>query len=125
MNRPTRVPASSVVRINNASNMIAKWYHNSITAGAERPRKDLRHPHRQRRGPARPRKQGRLADVGRELLHMRVGNGDLDELTHSAAAGPLPTTPAGLLIAKYTPGWSITAAIIAITATNDSISIAP
>jgi len=29
------------------------------------------------------------------------------------------------LIAKYTPGWSIMAAIIAITATKDSISIAP
>ncbi len=26
MNRPTRVPASTVVRMNNASNMIAKWY---------------------------------------------------------------------------------------------------
>ena len=47
------------------------------------------------------------------------------ELIFSAAAGPVPTTPAGLLIAKYTPGWSITAAIIAMTATNDSISIAP
>ena len=27
MNRPTRVPASSVVKMNTASNMIAKWYH--------------------------------------------------------------------------------------------------
>ena len=26
--RPTRVPASSVVRMNNASNITAKWYHN-------------------------------------------------------------------------------------------------
>ena len=26
MKRPTRVPASSVVRMNSASNMIAKWY---------------------------------------------------------------------------------------------------
>jgi hypothetical protein len=25
MKRPTRVPASTVVRMNNASNMIAKW----------------------------------------------------------------------------------------------------
>ena len=26
-NRPTRVPASSVVRIKSDSNMMAKWYH--------------------------------------------------------------------------------------------------
>jgi hypothetical protein len=26
MNRPTRVPASTAVRMNSASNMIAKWY---------------------------------------------------------------------------------------------------
>ena len=26
MKRPTRVPASTVVRMNRASNMIAKWY---------------------------------------------------------------------------------------------------
>src|SRR6476661_3761062 len=32
MKRPTRVPASSTVRMNNASNMIAKWYHNAISA---------------------------------------------------------------------------------------------
>ncbi len=30
MNRATRVPASTVVRMNNASNMIAKWYQNAL-----------------------------------------------------------------------------------------------
>ena len=30
MKRPTRVPASSVVRMNSASNMIAKWYQSAI-----------------------------------------------------------------------------------------------
>ncbi len=29
MNRPTRVPASTAVRMNSASNMIAKWYQNA------------------------------------------------------------------------------------------------
>jgi hypothetical protein len=29
MNRPTRVPASIVVRMNTASNMIAKWYQSA------------------------------------------------------------------------------------------------
>ena len=38
MNRPTRVPASSVVRMNSASNMIAKWYQSAIAPlAAERP----------------------------------------------------------------------------------------
>src|SRR5438067_12966765 len=30
MNRPTRVPASIVVRMNSASNMIAKWYQMAV-----------------------------------------------------------------------------------------------
>lgn len=30
MNRATRVPASTVVRMNNASNMIAKWYQKAL-----------------------------------------------------------------------------------------------
>ncbi len=30
MNRPTRVPVSIVVRMNSASNMMAKWYQSAI-----------------------------------------------------------------------------------------------
>lgn len=32
MKRPTRVPASTVVRMNSASNMIAKWYQKAFIA---------------------------------------------------------------------------------------------
>ena len=32
MKRATRVPASTVVRMNSASNMIAKWYQNALSA---------------------------------------------------------------------------------------------
>ena len=32
MKRPTRVPASSVVRMKSASNMIAKWYQSAFSA---------------------------------------------------------------------------------------------
>src|ERR1700675_4694155 len=42
-----------------------------------------------------------------------------------AASEVAPTMDAGLLIAKYTPGVMAQAAIMAITPTNDSISIAP
>ena len=31
MNRATRVPASMVVRMNSASNMMAKWYQNALS----------------------------------------------------------------------------------------------
>ena len=31
MKRATRVPASTVVRMNSASNMIAKWYQNALS----------------------------------------------------------------------------------------------
>lgn len=31
MNRATRVPASTVVRMNSASNMIAKWYQKALS----------------------------------------------------------------------------------------------
>ncbi len=43
----------------------------------------------------------------------------------AAASGAAPTTPAGLLMAKYVPGCSTQAAIMAITATMDSAIIAP
>ena len=47
-------------------------------------------------------------------------------LTNSEADCTVPpVAPAGAFIAKYRPGSMIEAAIIAITATNDSISIAP
>ena len=42
-----------------------------------------------------------------------------------AAAAVCPTIPAGLLMAKYTPGCNTHAAIMAMTATADSAIIAP
>src|SRR5581483_3356805 len=48
-----------------------------------------------------------------------------EEIVAVAAAGAAPTTPAGLLSAKYTPGCSTQAAIVAMMATNDSAAIAP
>ena len=39
MNRPTRVPASTVVRMNSASNMIAKWYQKAFRPSPVAPEK--------------------------------------------------------------------------------------
>ena len=44
MKRPTRVPASMMVRMKRASNMIAKWYQMAMTcAAAQNVGEDLRH----------------------------------------------------------------------------------
>ncbi len=47
------------------------------------------------------------------------------EIVCTAASAVLPTMPAGLLIAKYTPGSSSVAAISAMIATNDSSIMLP
>jgi len=53
MKRPTRVPASRVVRMKSASNMIAKWYQSAFSAGP--PRAWEKSPPCRRRGSARRR----------------------------------------------------------------------
>ena len=50
---------------------------------------------------------------------------DPEVIVATASAACAPTTPAGLLIAKKTPGSRTQAATIAMIATNDSIAIAP
>ncbi|MNN86558.1 hypothetical protein D3C81_2039900 [compost metagenome] len=47
------------------------------------------------------------------------------ETTCATEATSLPTTAAGLFIAKYTPGSITDAATMAMIATNDSISMPP
>src|SRR4051812_22279212 len=46
-----------------------------------------------------------------------------EEIIAVAAVGEPPTTPAGLLMAKYAPGLSVQAATMAMMATNDSAAI--
>jgi hypothetical protein len=47
------------------------------------------------------------------------------EMVWATASGVLPTTAAGLFIAKYTPGSITEAATRAIIATKDSASMPP
>ena len=68
MKRQTRVPASTVVRMNSASNRIAKWYqiaHHRLAA--EELGQDLRHADRQRRRAAGARQDRVFADVVSDL----------------------------------------------------------
>ena len=118
MKRPTRVPASIVVRMNSASNMIAKWYQSARPRPAERRRaKMLRHADGERRRAAGARQQRRFAHLRRERLHLlgrdrEAPFGDLARRRLARAAERRRAT----FIAKYTPGSSIAAAIIAMTA---------
>src|SRR5215211_3713802 len=129
MNRPTRVPASTVVRMNRASNIMAKWYQNACRAA-----------------PKTPVTPAKIADIPTASVGAPPVL-PIMELSPTALAvfvsvcgsteNPKPFTAweadwtvsprsAGLaFIAKYTPGSRVVAAIIAITATNDSVSIAP
>ena len=68
MKRPTRVPASSVVRMKSASNMIAKWYQSASARAAERAGEDVRHADREARRAAGAREQRLLADLVRRAL---------------------------------------------------------
>ena len=47
------------------------------------------------------------------------------EMTWATASGVVPTSAAGLFMAKYTPGSMHDAATSAITATKDSASMPP
>ena len=72
MNRPTRVPASMIVRMNSASNMIAKWYQkpeHRVAAAARR--EDVRHAERERGRAAGAVEQRLLADLLGQRCHVR------------------------------------------------------
>ena len=63
MKRPTRVPASSVVRMKSASNMIAKWYQSASAVPPSALREDVRHADGEARRAAGAREQRALADL--------------------------------------------------------------
>ncbi|MNR24989.1 hypothetical protein D3C85_1421060 [compost metagenome] len=127
MKRPARVPASTAVRINSASNRIAKWYQNAMVFS---PGSTLC------RICAIP-----TARVGAPPARARMVVSPMSWATACSASGviakpqPLtacatattspPTTAGGLFMAKYTPGSITEAATIAMIATNDSISMPP
>ena len=102
MKRPARVPASTAVRMNSASNRIAKWYQKAImvlpptTLG-----EDVGHADRQGRCAAGARDDGVLADVAGGLRqHFRR-----DHEAHLADRGAadsavVPSSAAGLFMAK-------------------------
>jgi len=89
-------------------------------------RKNVGHSQRQRRGAAGAVEQGPLAHfAARLVISATVTGKPHDEMVATAAAGVAPTVAAGEFTAKYTPGCSTQAAIMAIMATKLSSAIEP
>ena len=122
-NRPTRVPASIVVRMNKRlehdREVIPKRQRGRAGGNA---REHVRHADRKRRRAAGAAEHGLLAEICGQFLHR------LFRHRKSGRAETFATTSVGVpftLIAKYSPGCSTHAAIIAINATIISVTIAP
>ena len=103
MKRPTRVPASTAVRMNSASNRMAKWYQNAIIALPPRTvDEDVRHADGKRRRAAGARedrcsrrhlaRSGSIVRRGDRKPHGGHGG--------AALAAVVPTRAAGLFMAK-------------------------
>ncbi|MNS39543.1 hypothetical protein D3C72_718300 [compost metagenome] len=102
MKRPTRVPASMVVRMKSASNMIAKWYQSPIMAGPPStwekswamPRAKVGAP------PVRAKSVSSPTRVARRCMSAVVTGKPQPEMVATAASGVAPTTAAAELTAK-------------------------
>src|SRR5262249_17316014 len=127
MKRPTRVPASRTVRMNSASNMIAKWYQIAITACPPRLFEKMCAMPTANAG-APPVRLNRVCSptvCASDCIPAAVTGNPQPVIVLAACSDADPTIPDGLLIAKYVPGSSTHAATVAMTATNDSHNIAP
>ncbi len=101
MKRPTRVPASSVVRMNNASNMIAKWYQIASSDSPKVRAKMLAMPTASDGAPpVRAKSVDSPISFARVCICSTVTGKPQPEIVFTASAAAAPTTPAGLLIAK-------------------------
>src|SRR5467141_1456319 len=126
MNRPTRVPVSMVVRMNKASNMIAKWYHR---ASSVLPPSTLVAPAKIWAIPtasdgAPPERASSVVSPMR-AASSRMKSGVTTNPAWPSTCDACASAAGVVFIAKYTPGSRVQAAIIAITPTNDSISMPP
>ena len=94
---------------------------------AERVGEDARHADRERRRAAGAREQraSRPSRCASVCICSAVTGKPQPEIVATAASAVAPTTPGALLIAKYTPGSSSVAAIIAMIATHDSSIMLP
>src|ERR1035437_10119048 len=126
MKRDTRVPASTAVRMNNASNMIAKWYQNAarpppnaLVKTSEIPKARVGAP------PVREISVISWTDLAAAARSAGLIVNPRVRMNSEAAPGWPPVEPTGLLMAKEIPWLMTEAAIRALIATNDSVSMPP
>ena len=101
MKRATRVPASSVVRMNSASNIMAKWYHSDSSVSPKALANNVAMPTASEGAPP-VRANSVVSPISRAsaFICSTVTGKPQPEIFATAAAASAPTTPAGLLIAK-------------------------
>jgi hypothetical protein len=122
-----RVATSTVVRMNSASNMSAKWYQSFMAASPPMmARKMLAMPMANVGAP--PVRASTLFSpmaAARALIWSAPTGNPHADTAWATALGVLPTKPAGAFTAKYTPGSRTHAAIMAMMATKLSRHMAP
>lgn len=113
--------------MNSASNMIAKWYQKAWNASPPRnPEKICEMPTASVGAP--PVRAISVSSCTASAAAWSCSGVMTKPRLETASAADwtvVPTTPAGEFIAKYRPGLRMDAAAMAMTATNDSISMEP
>ncbi len=105
MKRPTRVPASTVVRMNTASNMMAKWYHTLMRPRPKLVPKMLAMPTASDGAPpVRAKRVLSPISFARSCIWSTVTGKPQLEIVCTASTAAAPTMPVPVLMAKYTPG---------------------
>src|SRR5690606_24087867 len=113
-------------RMNTASNMMAKWYQSASMLSPKALEKMLAMPTANDGAPpVRANKVDSPISLARKAIWSTVTGKPQLVMVATAASAVAPTMPGALLMAKYTPGWSSVAAIMAITATADSSIMLP
>ena len=112
--------------MNSASNMIAKWYQNAASPLPKALEKIDDMPNaRVGAPPVREISVSSSTDCAAAVRSAGLIEKPRVPMNSAAVPGSPPVAPAGEFIAKYRP-WSMTdAAIRALIATKDSISMAP
>ncbi len=102
MKRPTRVPASRMVSMNNASNMMAKWYQSAISRSPPSECEKICAMPTANAGapPVRLYKVFSPTAVASACMSPAVTGNPHELMVAAAVSGAVPTIPAGLLIAK-------------------------
>ena len=130
MKRATRVPASTAVRMNSASNMMAKWYQKPIRDSPPTSLPMIRDSPTASVG-APPVRETTVSSPTRSARWVRSPGVRFTParprpMTKSTAvSGVPPVRAAGAFMAKYTPRSIVMAATSAMTATKASMSMPP